>query len=74
MFYYNMMNLRMHHCFRYNENFVAPSIKSTQIQKEMLFSLLQKNFQRDLSSFDFSIKESFWEISHTPKTVQMRIF
>lgn len=60
--------------FQVNENFVAPSIKSTQIQKEMLFSLLQKNFQRDLSSFDFSFKESFWEISHTQKLYKCESF
>lgn len=53
--------------FQINENFVAPSIKSPQIQKEMLYSLLQKNFQKDLSSFNFSFSESIWEISYGNK-------
>lgn len=53
--------------FQVNENFVAPSIKSPQIQKEMLYSLLQKNFQRDLSSFDFALNDSNWEIFHEQK-------
>ena len=53
--------------FQVNENFVPPTIKSPQIQKEMLYSLLQKNFQKDLSSFNFSLNESIWEISHDNK-------
>jgi iron complex transport system ATP-binding protein len=53
--------------FQVNENFVAPSIKSPQIQKEMLYSLLQKNFQKNLSSFDFSFNQSIWEISYDNK-------
>ena len=36
--------------FQVNENFVAPSIISPEIQKEMLYSLLQKNFQKHRAS------------------------
>jgi iron complex transport system ATP-binding protein len=60
--------------FQVNENFVAPSIKSPQIQKEMLFSLLQKNFQKDLSSFDFNYNESVWEISFDNKQYRCESF
>ncbi|AYN02518.1 ABC transporter ATP-binding protein [Chryseobacterium sp. 3008163] len=60
--------------FQVNENFVAPSIESPQIQKEMLYSLLQKNFQKDLSSFDFSYNESVWEISFANKQYQCESF
>lgn len=60
--------------FQVNENFVAPSIKSPQIQKEMLYSLLQKNFQKDLSSFDFSFNQSIWEISHDNKLYKCESF
>lgn len=60
--------------FQVNENFVAPSIKSPQIQKEMLYSLLQKNFKKDLSSFDFSYNESVWEISFDNKQYQCESF
>ncbi|MCU7616497.1 ABC transporter ATP-binding protein [Chryseobacterium sp. PBS4-4] len=60
--------------FQFNENFVAPSIKSPQIQKEMLYSLLQKNFQKDLSSFNFSFNESIWEISHCNKMYKCESF
>ena len=50
--------------FQVNENFVAPSIVSPEIQKEMLYSLLQKNFQKDLSLFQFKYNNTFWEISY----------
>ena len=60
--------------FQVNENFVAPFIKSPQIQKEMLYSLLQKNFQKDLSSFDFSYNESVWEISFDNNQYQCESF
>ena len=50
--------------FQVNENFVAPSIISPEIQKEMLYSLLQKNFQKDLSLFQFKYNNTFWEISY----------
>lgn len=50
--------------FKVNENFVAPSIISTEFQKEMLYSLLQKNFQKDFSKFLFQFTDSFWEISY----------
>ncbi|MCI3936246.1 ABC transporter ATP-binding protein [Chryseobacterium aahli] len=60
--------------FQVNENFVAPSIESPQIQKEMLYSLLQKNFQKDLSSFDFRYNESVWEISFANKQHQCESF
>lgn len=60
--------------FQVNENFVAPSINSPQIHKEMLYSLLQKNFQRDLSSFIFSFNGLNWEISHDKKVYQCESF
>jgi iron complex transport system ATP-binding protein len=60
--------------FQVNENFVAPSIKYPQIQKEMLYSLLQKNFQRDLSSFDFVLNDSIWEIFHEQKSYKCESF
>jgi iron complex transport system ATP-binding protein len=60
--------------FQVNENFVPPSIISPQIQKEMLYSLLQKNFQKDLSSFNFNYNESVWEISFDNKQYQCESF
>ena len=48
--------------FQVNENFVPPSINAPQVHKEMLYSLLQKNFEKDLSALHFEYKNSFWEI------------
>lgn len=60
--------------FQVNENFVAPSIDSPEILKEMLYSLLQKNFQKDLSLFHFQYKDSFWEISSKNETHKCESF
>lgn len=48
--------------FQVNENFVPPSITAPPVHKEMLYSLLQKNFEKDLSSLHFDYKNDFWEI------------
>lgn len=50
--------------FEINENFVAPRIAAPDFHKEMLYSLLQKNFQKDLSSLNFEYNNHFWVISH----------
>ncbi|MCW3162264.1 ABC transporter ATP-binding protein [Chryseobacterium oryctis] len=49
--------------FQVNENFVAPKIIAPNFYKEMLYSLLQKNFQKDLSSFNFDFHDNIWVIS-----------
>lgn len=50
--------------FQINENFAAPKIIAPDFYKEMLYSLLQKNFQKDLSSFNFEFQDKFWLISN----------
>lgn len=50
--------------FQMNENFVAPKIIAPDFYKEMLYSLLQKNINRDLSSFNFEFQDDFWLISN----------
>lgn len=50
--------------FEVNENFVAPKISAPPFHKEMLYSLLQKNFQKDLSIFNFEFHNDFWVISN----------
>ncbi|MDH6253642.1 iron complex transport system ATP-binding protein [Chryseobacterium sp. H1D6B] len=49
--------------FKVNENFVAPKISAPPFHKEMLYSLLQKNFQKDLSYLSFDFNNGFWIIS-----------
>ncbi|ROI05703.1 ABC transporter ATP-binding protein [Chryseobacterium sp. G0240] len=49
--------------FEINQNFIAPHITAPQVYKEMLYSLLQKNFQKDLSSLNFEFQNNFWIIT-----------
>lgn len=49
--------------FHFNENFVAPQIIAPALQKEMLYSFLQKNFTKNLSHLKFEFNDPFWEIS-----------
>lgn len=49
--------------FQVNENFIAPKITASDFHKEMLYSLLQKNFHKDLSSFHFEFQLTFWTIT-----------
>ncbi|MBB6369839.1 ABC transporter ATP-binding protein [Chryseobacterium shigense] len=48
--------------FQVNESFVPPSIDAPPVHKEMLYSLLQKNFEKDLSALHFEYKNGFWGI------------
>ena len=49
--------------FNIHENFVPPHIFAPPFEKELLYSFLRKNFKKDLSTFKFEYKESFWVIS-----------
>ena len=48
--------------FTINEEFVSPEIIAPFLEKEMLYSALQKNFKRDLSGFKIEFQGAFWEI------------
>ena len=50
--------------FQLNAGFVAPKIIAPDLHKEMLYSFLQKNFQKKLSHLQFEFKVSFWVISN----------
>ncbi|ALR30252.1 ABC transporter [Chryseobacterium sp. IHB B 17019] len=60
--------------FEVNENFVAPKINAPDFYKEMLYSLLQKNFQKDLSSLHFDFQDNFWVISNDSMKQQCESF
>ncbi|WP_370896208.1 ABC transporter ATP-binding protein [Chryseobacterium gossypii] len=60
--------------FQVNENFVAPGISAPPIYKEMLYSLLQKNFREDLSSLSFRFQNDTWIISKDTITYQCGSF
>jgi len=60
--------------FQVNENFIAPKITAPTFHKEMLYSLLQKNFQKDLSFLDFKYHDSFWIVSYNSENHQCESF
>lgn len=49
--------------FHFNEGFVPPQIIAPILHKEMLYSFLQKNTSKNLSSIKFEFKDGFWLIS-----------
>jgi iron complex transport system ATP-binding protein len=49
--------------FNLDNPFIAPQIFANNLHKEMLFSLLQKNFNSDLSHIKITYNNSFWDIS-----------
>ncbi|MDG4651386.1 ABC transporter ATP-binding protein [Chryseobacterium arthrosphaerae] len=49
--------------FQINESFIPPHISAPQFHKEMLYSLLQKNFSKDLSALNFEFQNGFWIIT-----------
>jgi len=60
--------------FQINKDFVAPKISAPSVQKEMLYSLLQKNFQKDLSFLNFYFNDTFWIISYNSVQQQCESF
>ncbi len=60
--------------FQINEKFVAPKINAPDFYKEMLYSLLQKNFQKDLSALHFEFQDNFWIISDKSSKYQCESF
>lgn len=49
--------------FNINEEFSPPQISAPDLEKEMLYSFLQKNFKKNLSSYKFEWQDTFWVIS-----------
>ncbi|WP_426478456.1 ABC transporter ATP-binding protein [Chryseobacterium sp. CBSDS_008] len=60
--------------FQINETFIPPLIAAPQFHKEMLYSLLQKNFQKDLSDLNFKFQNDFWVITKDSDTYQCESF
>lgn len=50
--------------FTINEQFVAPHITAPDVYKEMLYSLLQKNFEKNLSDLSFEWNHQKWIITY----------
>jgi iron complex transport system ATP-binding protein len=60
--------------FQINETFIPPFISAPQFHKEMLYSLLQKNFQKDLSGLNFEFQNDFWVITKDSLIYQCESF
>lgn len=60
--------------FQIHESFIPPHISAPPVQKEMLYSLLQKNFSKDLSSLYFEFQNSFWVITNDSQKQQCESF
>ncbi len=60
--------------FEINKKFVPPAIKAPDAYKEMLYSLLQKNFQKDLSALQFEFRNNIWMIRIDSATQQCESF
>lgn len=56
--------------FNLGKNFVPPRITAPHLQKELLFSYLQKSGFTELPTLEFVFKETFWEIRH--KNIQYK--
>lgn len=49
--------------FNINKNFFPPTISAPTLEKEMLYSFLQKNFEMNLSDLHFEWQTAFWLVS-----------
>ncbi len=47
----------------FNQTFHAPEIVAPKLEKEMMFSYLQKNFSQDLRKIKLTFKNDFWELN-----------
>lgn len=53
--------------FHLENSFLAPKISAPSLEKELLYSFLQKNFDRDFSSFHFQYVNRKWYLEHKGK-------
>ncbi len=55
--------------FNIHPNFVPPKISAPDLQKELLYSFLQKNFQNNLSNYHFLFLNKEWKVSTENKEI-----
>lgn len=48
--------------YQFNSEFVPPQIFAPELQKELLYSFLQKNIPKNLKSVKFTWRDNFWDI------------
>lgn len=49
--------------FQIADNFKAPKILAPNLEKEMLYSFLQKNYKKDLENYNFELIDNIWHVS-----------
>ena len=52
------------HLFNIHKEFLPPQISAPNFEKELLYSFLQKNSKKNLSSLKFEFKDNYWVISN----------
>ncbi|MEC3876311.1 ABC transporter ATP-binding protein [Chryseobacterium salviniae] len=60
--------------FEINPDYIPPHIIAPEVYKEMLFSLLQKNFRKDLSYLTFEWNDKQWTLSGLGNIYQCESF
>ncbi|SMP28194.1 ABC transporter ATP-binding protein [Chryseobacterium profundimaris] len=60
--------------FEINPEYIPPHIIAPDVYKEMLFSLLQKNFRTDLSYLTFELTDKQWIISGLSEIIRCESF
>lgn len=53
--------------FDLNKNFQPPKIEATSTERELLYSLLQKNCDKNMTNITFTLENSGWEINNGKK-------
>ncbi|WP_417428811.1 ABC transporter ATP-binding protein [Halpernia sp.] len=60
--------------YKINSEFVSPQILAPELQKELLYSFLQKNFPKNLKHLKFTWRDGFWEINLKDKQENINNF
>jgi iron complex transport system ATP-binding protein len=60
----NNTELASPNLFKIHENFVPPKIEAPELLKELLYSFLQKNYQKNLSNITIIWNNNVWYISY----------
>ncbi|SFH92222.1 ABC transporter ATP-binding protein [Halpernia frigidisoli] len=50
--------------YNLHSEFLPPQIFAPELEKELLYSFLQKNHPKNLKNYKFTWSDNFWEISH----------
>lgn len=62
------------HLFNFNDDFVPPKIFAPSLERELLYSVLQKNFNANMTNVTFSHQNGNWEIEIQEKKLIAKDF